>query len=129
MSKARKTKKLAQIFARFLARRKNCRRNFALGNFWHNICWIPRTVTARNNKPRGPKDKTKTTATKKTLVLWSGQARIVFKSSRLLFQSRLVFQATVSVAPPPQSLAVKKKLFSVQILGGEKLLNFVEKCR
>ena len=36
--------------------------------------------------------------------------------------------------PPLQSLAVKikkkkKKLFFVQILGGEKLLKFVEKCR
>ena len=30
---------------------------------------------------------------------------------------------------PLQSLAVKKKLFFVQILGGEKLLKFVEKCR
>ena len=33
---------------------------------------------------------------------------------------------TISVAPP-QSLAVKKKLFFVQILGGEKLLKFGEK--
>ena len=31
--------------------------------------------------------------------------------------------------PPLQSLAVKKKHFFVQILGGEKLLKFVEKCR
>ena len=31
--------------------------------------------------------------------------------------------------PPLQSLAVKNKLFFVQILGGEKLLKFVEKCR
>ena len=32
--------------------------------------------------------------------------------------------------PPLQSLAVKKKkLFLVQMLGGEKLLKFVEKCR
>ena len=30
---------------------------------------------------------------------------------------------------PLQSLAVNKKLFFVQILGGEKLLKFVEKCR
>ena len=29
--------------------------------------------------------------------------------------------------PPLQSLAVKKKLFFVQILGGEKLLKFGEK--
>ena len=31
--------------------------------------------------------------------------------------------------PSLQSLAVKQKLFFVQILGGEKLLKFVEKCR
>ena len=32
--------------------------------------------------------------------------------------------------PPLQSLAVKKKnFFFVQILGDEKLLKFVEKCR
>ena len=31
--------------------------------------------------------------------------------------------------PPLQSLAVKKKKKIVQILGGEKLLRFVEKCR
>ena len=30
---------------------------------------------------------------------------------------------------PLQSLAVKKKTFFVQILGGEKLLKLVEKCR
>ena len=30
---------------------------------------------------------------------------------------------------PLQSLAVKKILFWVQILGSEKLLQFVEKCR
>ena len=31
--------------------------------------------------------------------------------------------------PPLQSPAVKKKLFSVQILGREKCLKFGEKCR
>ena len=31
--------------------------------------------------------------------------------------------------PPLQSLAVKKNFFVVQILGSEKLLKFVEKCR
>ena len=31
--------------------------------------------------------------------------------------------------PPPASLAVKKNFFVVQILGGEKSLKFVEKCR
>ena len=30
---------------------------------------------------------------------------------------------------PLQSLAVKKELFFVQILGGRKLLKFVEKCQ
>ena len=34
----------------------------------------------------------------------------------------------VSVAPPAEPRG-EKKLFFVQILGGEKLLRFVEKCR
>ena len=44
--------------------------------------------------------------------------------------SPFFFSAKLSVSVATlQSLAVKKKPFFVQILGGEKLLKFVEKCR
>ena len=56
------------------------------------------------------------------MVLQSFRARFPRKNKKPGFVPEVL------AWPPLQSLAVKKKLFFVQILGGEKLLKFVENC-
>ena len=47
-----------------------------------------------------------------------------------MFPTKAAFlDQSFSVATPAESCGEKKKLYFVQILGGEKLLKFVEKCR
>ena len=52
----------------------------------------------------------------------------IFLSAQALANAaRMCIRHTILAWPPLQSLAVKKKLYFVQILGGEKLLKFGEK--
>ena len=55
---------------------------------------------------------------------------LVFSGVHLVFELfQDIWHSNKLAWLPLQSLAVKKKLFFVQILGGEKLLKFVEKCQ
>ena len=60
----------------------------------------------------------------RVLVLGGGGVRVLFGRGGGQ-KCQLDF---VSVAPPAEPRG-EKKCFFVQILGGEELLNFVEKCR